>query len=317
MAKKEIIGYYDYYYDEYEYTRKGKGKGEVYVDKPANDIRKMFYGDKLCPFCSTKLEKVFLGIQSAPRDRDLFFEGRVFECPKCGWWTYKTHFSDAIDSYDEIHDICTDKRYYAITKSYDISDKQIPIEILTAELKKKTDLIYDIAPYKLEELAQSILRGVYDCEVHHVGKTGDGGKDLIVLESDSPILVQVKRRQNPDHVELIKGVREFVGTLYIENERKGIYITTAKRFSRGCEGVKKVLLDNRKLDYFEFVNYDKLCYWLGEKEEEKRWKKLVSEFEGKEDAVAYIGKGAVEKFEKECEGERLFLLAEHANEIKS
>ncbi len=49
------------------------------------------------------------------------------------------------------------------------------------------------------------------------------GKDLIVLESDSPILVQVKRRKNPDHVELIKGVREFVGTLYIENERKGIY----------------------------------------------------------------------------------------------
>lgn len=52
------------------------------------------------------------------------------------------------------------------------------------------------------------------------GKTGDGSTDLIVLESDNPILVQIKRRQNPNHTELIKGIREFVGTLFIEGRRK-------------------------------------------------------------------------------------------------
>lgn len=254
-----IIGYYDYYYDEYNYAYVGKGAGKLLVDKEPNDIQKFFNNNNVCPFCSTKLEKVFLGYYSEPRGRDIFEKGEVLECPKCNWWTYKTRFLEETDLDDSVQALYWDAKYYGISKKYDISDKMIPIEALTMELKKKPEILYGINPYKLEQLSQEILKGVYDCEVHHVGKTGDGGIDLIVLESNEPILVQVKRRENPEHVELVKGVREFVGTMFIENRRKGIYISTAKSFSKGAKDVTEKLLNDRKLDYFELIDYDKLC----------------------------------------------------------
>jgi len=151
---------------------------------------------------------------------------------------------------------------------------------------------------KLEEMSQNALRDVYDCKVHHVGKTGDGGTDLIILESDDPILVQVKRRQDPDHVELVKGVREFVGTLFIEDKRKGIYVSTAKRFSKASREVAEKLISRRKLDYFELVNYDKLCSLIKNTKEEKPWKKLINDFYIDESARVYDNEEAIIQLDK-------------------
>lgn len=299
MEKAALTGYYDYFYDEYQYSRIGKGQGELYVNKSPNDIQKFFYSDKVCPFCGTILKKVFLGICSVIMSRDLYQRGLVLECQNCKWWTYKYHFSEDTDLINEVQSYCTDARYYGIVKSYNIADKEIPIEVLASELKMKPKILFDINPYKLEELSQEILKGVYDCEVYHVGKTGDGGTDLIVLESDEPILVQVKRRENPNHVELVKGVREFVGTLFIEDKKKGIYITTAKSFSKGSKDIAKKLLETRKLDYFELVDYDRLCYLIGNIEEKKHWSKLVEYFYEMENASIYDSEKAITDFEGE------------------
>ena len=122
------------------------------------------------------------------------------------------------------------------------------------ELLKKQDILYGIDPYKLEDIAQIVFSAYYDCEVKHVGKTGDGGKDLIIVQSDDPILVQVKRRTNSEHIELVKGIREFVGTMYIEGANKGIYLSTAKEFSKGCKETAADLINNRKFDYCLFLN---------------------------------------------------------------
>ena len=59
MNNSEIIGFYDYYYDQYDFSRIGNGSGKLYVDKPANDIQRFFYNDKTCPFCNTALKHVF------------------------------------------------------------------------------------------------------------------------------------------------------------------------------------------------------------------------------------------------------------------
>ena len=162
---------------------------------------------------------------------------------------------------------------------FNIDDKNLPIDVLTSELQKRTDLLYHIDPYKLEELSQSILKGIYDCQVHHVGKTGDGGIDLIVLDGDEPILVQIKRRQNPNHVELVKNVREFVGTLFIEGKRRGIYISTADKFSKGSKETADKLLRQRKLDYFELIDYQKLCSLIKTSTSSNNiWQTLVEPF---------------------------------------
>jgi len=42
MDKNHIIGYFDYFFDKYEYSRIGMGKGKLHVDSPANNIEKVF-----------------------------------------------------------------------------------------------------------------------------------------------------------------------------------------------------------------------------------------------------------------------------------
>lgn len=296
METNEITGYYDYYYDKYEYSRIGKGSGTIYEDHVASDLEKFFYNDKICPFCGTSLKQVFAGIQSGTIGTDLFLSGNVFECPECKWWTYKTHFVDSDDSIDSIHATYTDTRYYAITKKFNINDKNLPIDVLTYELQKRTDLLYYINPYKLEEFCQSILKNVFDCQVHHVGKTGDGGIDLIVLDSDNPILVQIKQRQNPNHVELVKGVREFVGTLFIKGKRRGIYISTANKFSKGSKETANKLLKQRKLDYFELIDYQKLCSLINVSSlSNNLWQALVEPFYTNSTAHYYDTEESIQK----------------------
>ncbi len=298
MRTDKIIGYTDYYCDEYEYSKLGPEKENLIVDKQPNEIQRFFATETSCPFCGTELKKVFEGYYSCPRGADLFERGYVYECPRCSWWTCTLRFSEEHDLIDGVHSINTETKYYAVAKKYNISDKSLPIEILTKELIKRPKILYGINSYKMEELAQEILRGVYDCEVHHVGKKGDGGIDLLVLESDDPILVQVKRRENPEHVELVKGVREFVGTLFIENKRKGIYISTAKEFSRGSREVANRLLSNRQLDYFELIDYDKLCSLMGDLKKEKYWRRVVDYFYKKSDASIYDNEEAIKQREQ-------------------
>jgi len=76
---------------------------------------------------------------------------------------------------------------------------------------------------------------------------------------------------------LVKGIREFVGTMYIEDANKGIYLSTAKDFSRGSKETAEQLLINRKFERFDLVNYNEFCNMLGviAKNSYKPWMKLV------------------------------------------
>lgn len=287
MKNKEVVeGYYDYYSETYDYHRIGSGN-DITIDNQPSDVHKFFSKDSICPFCKQKTKTVFLGFDRVTLGVDLEEAGQVKECENCGWWTYKSHFSEDGGCDDNRHEVVSENKCYAITKKFNVDDKSIPIEVLENELRKKTELVYSIDPYKFEELCTSILKGLYDCEVHHVGKSGDGGKDIIILDSDDPILVQVKRRENPNHTELIKCVREFVGTMYIEGVRKGIYISTAKSFSRACQETQSKLLNERKFEHFEYIDYDKLQTLFKYVGEKKSWRSLVDHFYKKDNTHIY------------------------------
>ena len=125
MNNSEIIGFYDYYYDQYDFSRIGNGSGKLYVNKPANDIQRFFYNDKTCPFCNTSLKHVFIHYQHGSNGRgDVYLTGDIFECPICMWWTYKTHFVDEEDNINSVNSIHTKTRYYAITKKFNIGDNE-------------------------------------------------------------------------------------------------------------------------------------------------------------------------------------------------
>ncbi|MDM8161479.1 restriction endonuclease [Labilibaculum sp. K2S] len=83
----------------------------------------------------------------------------------------------------------------AILRSFEISSNEVPILSLRTYLTQQNEKIFEIHHRKMEELVASVFREYFACEVKIVGKSCDGGIDLILIMSDNPILVQVKRRK--------------------------------------------------------------------------------------------------------------------------
>ena len=74
-------------------------------------------------------------------------------------------------------------------------------------------------------------------------------------------------------------MREFVGTLFIEGKRRGIYISTADKFSKGSKETADKLLRQRKLDYSELIDYQKLCSLIKTSTSSNNiWQTLVEPF---------------------------------------
>lgn len=118
-------------------------------------------------------------------------------------------------------------------RKFDISDGQLPLELLKKELVKRPRIVYDIHSKKFEELVGSVFSDFYETTVRLIGRRGDKGIDLIYLDGPNPIALQVKRRQDPHKVEQVALVREFLGAMLTEGFNHGTIVTTAQRFSKG------------------------------------------------------------------------------------
>lgn len=71
-------------------------------------------------------------------------------------------------------------------------------------------------------------------------------------------------------------IREFAGTLFLNDIKKGIYVTTAKKFAPAAERKKEKA--DRKFELFEFVNYDKIYSLLDRTETENPWQQLINKY---------------------------------------
>jgi hypothetical protein len=169
-----------------------------------------------------------------------------FTCAQCGWWVVHQDFISGTDLADGVH--------WAKLKQFDIRKADVPIQHLRDYISKNPYKIYDISPQSFEKLLVDCLRDFFDCEARHVGGPGDGGIDIILVISDEPILVQVKRRSSPQAVESVRIVREILGTLLSENVYQGIIISTANRFSK--EAIRNVELPVIKSKGYKVSLYD-------------------------------------------------------------
>jgi restriction system protein len=208
--------------DDYrEYSKdvtNGDARIETYV-KP-NDIRNFFEKNNFCPYCQKEIPEVFKHTSCNTIGAEFWQLFSVWECDSCGYWNFKSSFREEFDYGADAKSQNVENIKYGIIKKFDVADKQAPIDVLINELLKKKEILYEISPQKLEDIAQVVFSSYFDCEVKHVGKTGDEGIDLLFVLSDDPILVQVKRRESPEHIELVKSVREFVGAMYVANSKR-------------------------------------------------------------------------------------------------
>jgi hypothetical protein len=121
-------------------------------------------------------------------------------------------------------------------------------------LRRRPDYFHDIAPRLLERFVADVFKANYrECEVLHVGKSGDWGVDVIFVDaSQKEWLIQVKRRTRPDSSEPFSTVQALAGTLTIHGKLHGIVVSTADHFSaQACQAAKRLAKQRYRVKLYD------------------------------------------------------------------
>ncbi len=228
------------------------GKGAINKEANDNNEKKFYLQRGTCPFCKIQIPKVL--------DRnDFAWFKKVWHCKNCGWWELENVYNWG----GAHHHIAMEGYYrFGIVKKFDQSDKDLPINSLIRELNYRKELLYKIHPTKMEELVKHVFESFYNCEVYHCGKSHDGGIDLILINSDNPTLIQVKKRENPKSAESISTIRDFLGAILLNKAQKGIIVSTADHYTyESIKAFKKIINENI-LAQFELINFRRFVEML-------------------------------------------------------
>lgn len=226
------------------------------LSKP--EIYKLFNeaNTSTCPFCKSSTNKPH---ESTRHETPTWLGGgRYYEneyvscCSECGWWRIHTYMET--DGYVEgISTIIKN----AVLKKYDLSSKDVPIKTLQEYLRKNFDDVIHIHDSQMEKLVQSVFSEHFSCEVEHLGKSHDGGIDLILVQSDTPTVIQVKRRRSLSHVEGVSGVRELLGATLLKGSKNCIYVSTCSKFSNPSSQAAERAVDLGILESYELYDFSR------------------------------------------------------------
>jgi len=199
-----------------------------------------------CPYCKTSAESKYKeSYCESPEDDSIYHDPcldqyyylHVWICPTCGWWDMHYAENSGHDSIDP--SMGSESLFHGVLRTFRVSDLKVPVDVLRRALESNPNILFHIHHRKMEELVESIFSDFYpNCDVAVCGKSGDGGIDLILVRSDTPIAIQVKRRTSPTSVERVQVVREFLGACLLGEFRHGIFVSTADHFTNGKTGAK-------------------------------------------------------------------------------
>lgn len=214
------------------------------------------FENDICPFCKVATRSVHERKSDNKPDwlngGAYLIKERVWSCVSCGWWKLRVD-KDTTGAIDAKSVIIKN----AILKKYDVSGKDIPISVLGSYLKDNFEEIIHIDDRKMEQLVQSVFSEHFECEVTHVGKSGDGGIDLILVDSYAPAVVQVKRRKSLNVTESVSCVREFLGAAQLAESKNLIYVSTCNKFSDPAIKAKDKALNLQLVDSYELYNFER------------------------------------------------------------
>jgi len=216
--------------------------------------------NRTCPYCGTTLKKYYF-FQRADKH---FKSGEYIEqdesiyyCPKDGWWQHKIYERQDVSPknwYSIIHE--------GVLKTYDLSSSSAPIAVLNDYIYHHPEKVVDMHHKKMEELVASVFSDFYCCEAKVVGKSSDGGVDVILLNSDTPTMIQVKRRQNLNHTESVSGIRELLGATLLNNSKSCMFVSTAKHFSIDAQKTASLAIKLGHVHQFNLIDYGQFISML-------------------------------------------------------
>ncbi|MCB1055443.1 MAG: restriction endonuclease [Acidobacteria bacterium] len=180
----------------------------------------------------------------------------------CGWWS-STDVYRLDWEYPEIGHCLSGYEYrMARLRAFEPTALDAPIEALVSYVAKHPDVLREVAPTKLENLVGETLGRELDCEVEHCGRSGDGGVDLFVMDGESKLLVQVKRRATP-RAESVSTVRELLGSTLLKGGKRSALVTTAPKFSADAEIAARTAVELGLVQEFRLVDFPRFVDILG------------------------------------------------------
>jgi len=194
---------------------------------PSEEVRRAYEDHLLrrnmkCPYCDGVLKEVLKDHYPGWGDDNDTRDSIIDACDGCGWWREAVIFGKYHSPYNRL----------PFVDAYNNPHTRTILVPLLDEIRRYPSILYSMNPKELELATASVLRGIFDCDVQHVGKSGDGGIDIVVLRSyDDPIVVQVKRRADHNAVEGVCVIRELRGAMVLANSSDGIFVTTADHYS--------------------------------------------------------------------------------------
>ncbi len=237
----------------------------VYTDSGDDEIGLMMrssFKSGRCPVCvGDTLVYSHVPQDQAPPEPYTYYtimKPVMLVCGKCGWWQSKAEC--VMKSHPSLTKSIEQKgewaySYHPVIEQVNISSNQVAIADIRQHLLKNWEDRKFISAGKAESLVESLLKEHLKCDVFsstaNVNKP-DGGIDLFVAHENGEIkaAVQVKRRISKN-VEPVTEVRNFVGALAIENIQKGIFVTTAERYSSIALDIPEKLNSRLELDLID------------------------------------------------------------------
>lgn len=219
--------------------------------------RDLFFDKRgICKYCLQSMNRVhsFNDVDSATiKGVGWHKSENIYICDKCGWWEHSYH--SQLEGEPEYKD-WEARINSAILRKFEINSSVVPISTLRTYIAKHPNHIIDIHHKKMEELVASIFSDHYQCEAKLVGKSNDGGVDVVLIKSDAPIIIQVKRRMDLNKTESVAPIRELIGATLLQDSRDCIFVTTGKRFTKAAKDARNRALTKKLVNSFMLFNRD-------------------------------------------------------------
>lgn len=219
-----------------------------------------------CPYCKTRLARTEHRSSCRLKDNAAEFgasedpgDSRLWTCPRCAYWQWHIAWHTNVEGTVYIPDYANEAFAVSQLGSFNPKLPEPVASELAAYLRRNPTWWHQMKVKDMEVLVGDIFRHNYEhCDVLHTGSTGDGGKDVLLIDTNKDRwLISAKRREFADAAEGVVTLRELLGAMVLHDSRFGVIASTADHFSTALHKARKAaedrgfiiqLLDRGRLD---------------------------------------------------------------------
>ena len=240
---------------------------ETICENPLRDLEN-------CDYCSTKLIKIENETLEESRHRDYC----LWHCDECCFWQARIY-----SSFNACMPPPDNWAYISKLREFDINLPEACSEELALYIRRHPNFLYSCNPTRFEKFVADVFRSNYtNAEVLHIGKPGDGGVDVLLIDTEKKEwLIQVKRRGSPNFSEGVSTIRDILGAMVVRGVRRGIVGSTAARFSLQAILAADAAKTSPYCMTVELVDEDKFNRMLDPILPDRPWRDPISEIDEK------------------------------------